>query len=133
MRTGTKCAAKFVKKVRREIECHVVVLKDGVARARARVLPHVASGIRLITSHYPCPLTLPFFLRPPVPLLHSNFILFRSFLGAPRVQTSKRERDTIHEKICQGMAVNSLKLALINKRYVALRTNFRQVRYNRKM
>lgn len=31
------------------------------------------------------------------------------------------------------MAVNSLKLALINERYVALRTNFRQVRYNRKM
>lgn len=129
MRTGTKCAAKFVKKVRREIECHVVVFKDGVAPAFYRTLFPVYGLLLRIT------LALLFYHFSPAltPPYHSNFILFRSFLGAPRVQTSQRKGDTIHEKICQGMAVNSLKPALINERYVALRTNFRQVRYNRKM
>lgn len=123
METGAKCATKFVKKVSwREIECHIVVFKDSVACAfYCTLLP-----VRLITSHYPFSVRL----RSSCSLF--QFCIIPKFLARRELERRKRE-ETLYGKICRGTAVNSLKLALINERYVALRANFRQVRYNRKM
>lgn len=90
------------------------MFKDGVAR----VLPRVLLPVRLITSHYP------FLVQPSSPF-GVSLTSSGSFARVAALERRDEGGGETERKICQDTAVNSLKLALINERYVVSRANFR--------